>query len=313
MFQFLGLDFLSGPDALNPAPSAVDNITYTEISNAIFDHLNLSRDTSEFGNTTIPTQWTYDTILNATFNGTLNAGNLEYSIRQLDGIKIKRRLKPDIGEAYDAKDPRYRWLTLSFVKIDKVEDLNFAFNDFLNAWGVEYEYAFVPVVRGTEGKYIVDSIKSKFNGVFIGDSEQAFKFLYDVSYGSNLRKQQTGTFAPMGRQYPIVVANGISSYESGSVTGTVLNDSFEKDGKLDRLATVRKKNQIKDFLTNKRPKVLKDWNGNIWLVMVTEDVPVEYREGSGMGIPNVSFNWTEIGDVTNQEDLYDAGLVDTLE
>lgn len=313
MFQFLGYDFLSGPNALASAPSYTPKITRTGLRNAIFDHFNVTKDVKQFGDTKIPEVWTYDTILNATFNNTIGAGNLSYIASQLDGVKIKRRIKPGIGEVYNAADDRFKWVTIGFYEVNKIEDLSFTFNDFLNAWGVEYEYALVPVVGNTEGNYIVDSIVSKFNGVFVGDAEQAFKFLYNVSYGSNIRKQQTGTFTPMGRQYPIVVANGVSSYETGTVSSVVLDDNFETTGKIDKLATVRKKNKLKDFLTNKQPKILKDWNGQIWLIMVTEDVPIEYLEGSGMAVPKVSFNWTQIGDANSQQDLYDAGMIDEFD
>ena len=54
-------------------------------------------------------------------------------------------------------------------------------------------------------------------------------------------------------------------------------------------------------------------NGNIWLVMITNNVGVEYRQGSGMGIPQVNFGWTQIGDENNRQDLYDAGLIDFIE
>ena len=310
MLQFVGMDFFSGPDALNPAPSAVPNITSTELRNGIFDHLNLSYDTKLFGDTSIPTEWTYDTVLNAGFNGDAGAGNLEYAIKYVDSIKIKRRIKPG---AKVLNTSEQKWITLFDQKIETVEDLSFTFNDFLNAWGAEYDYALVPVVNGVEGRYIIASLLSKFNGVFIGDAEQSFKFLYEVSYGSNARKHQTGVFTPLGKQYPIIVANGVLSYESGSVSALVIDDGFEKTGVVDKDATVKKKTRLKNFLTNKKPKVLKDWNGNIWLVIVTDDVPIEYKEDSAMSIPKVTFNWSEIGDINSQDDLYNAGLIDALD
>ena len=154
---------------------------------------------------------------------------------------------------------------------------------------------------------------SKFNGVFIGDAKQAFNFLYDVQFSSNARNQQVGTFQPLGNKYPIIVANGVLSYESGSVSASVLNDDYEETGEVKKTEIVKKKNAIKDFLTNKKPKILKDWNGNIWLVMITDSIQVEYRNGSGMAIPQVSFNWNEIGDSTNKFDLYKSGLIDFIE
>lgn len=301
MFQFIGYDFFGGIDALNSAPSTVENITSTKLTNAIFDHFNVTRDTTLPTNMDIPDNWTYETILNAVFDGTTSAGNLDYMVEQIGGIKIKRRVKG-----------QFNWLTLSYVPISEVDDLAFTFNDFLNAYDTEYEYALVPVVNGVEGEYIIDEVLSKFSGVFIGDAYQSFKFLFDVNYTSNARNQQIGTFMPLGREYPIIVANGVLSYESGTFTGTILNDDFEQTGQINRAAIVAKKDAIKDYLTNKKPKILKDWNGNVWLVMIVDNVPVNYKVGSGMGIPQVQFNWVEVGKADNQQDLFDAGIVNIL-
>lgn len=301
MFQFIGYSFFSGPNALDSAPSTVENITGTELSNAIFDHFNVTRDTSIAPTMDKPLEWTYDTVLNADFDGNTNAGNLDYILQQISGIKIKRRIKG----AFD-------WLTLKYIDISSLEDLSFTFNDFLNGYNIEYEYAFVPVINGVEGEYIINNVLSKFNGVFIGDAEQVFKFLYGTNYTANSRNQQVGTFMPLGKEYPIIVANGVLSYESGTFTGTLLNDDFEQSGQIDRTAIVTKKNLLKDYLTNKKPKILKDWNGNIWLVMIINNIAVNYLQGSGMGIPQVQFNWIEVGKTDNQQDLYDNGIVDTL-
>ena len=301
MFQFIGYDFFGGIDALNSAPSTIENITSTKLTNAIFDHFNVTRDTALPTNMDIPDNWTYETILNAAFDGTTSAGNLDYMVEQIGGIKIKRRVKG-----------QFNWLTLSYVPISEVDDLAFTFNDFLNAYDTEYEYALVPVVNGVEGEYIIDEVLSKFSGVFIGDAYQSFKFLFDVNYTSNARNQQIGTFMPLGREYPIIVANGVLSYESGTFTGTILNDDFEQTGQINRAAIVAKKDAIKDYLTNKKPKILKDWNGNVWLVMIVDSVPVNYKAGSGMGIPQVQFNWVEVGKADNQQDLFDAGIVNIL-
>ena len=298
MFQFVGYNFYRDGDALNNALSNVNNITSTTLSNAIFDHFNITRNTSIDYSTVIPTEWDYDTILDAKFNGNLNGGNSDLLAGQISAIKIKRRIKGT-----------FEWLTLKTIPIDTFEDLTFSFIDRLNAYGVEYEYAFVPVIGGTEGNYILNTILSNFKGVFIGDAESSYKFLYGLSYGSNARNQQVGTFQPLGRKYPVIVANGLLSYESGSVTATILDDDYDKTGVFNRTAITQKKNILKDYLTNHKAKILKDWNGAIWLVIITGDVQVNYREGSGMGIPQVTFNWTQIGDANNQNDLYTNGVI----
>lgn len=298
MLQFVGYNFFADVNALDSAPSSADNITSTQLSNAIFDHFNVTKNTNTLFSTDIPANWDYDTILDASFDGVLNAGNVDFLVDQINAIKIKRRARGT-----------FNWLTLKTIPVNKIEDLIFVFNDFLNGYGITYEYALVPVLNDIEGNYIINSVFSQFNGVFIGDAEQTFKFLYDVEYGSNARNQQVGTFQPLGKQYPIIVANGLLSYESGSVSATILNDDYENTGIIDPDAIVQKKTIIKDYLTNKKAKLLKDFNGNVWLCMVTGNVQVTYRTGSAMSIPQIQFNWVQIGDANNQSDLYANGVI----
>lgn len=300
MFQFVGYSFFADQNALNQAPANVDAITSTQISNAIFDHFNVTQNTSTLVSTTIPTAWDYDTIMDAGFNGDINAGNVDFLVEEISAIKIKRRIQGT-----------FDWITLNTIPINSIDDLTFAFNDLLNVDYVTYDYALVPIMEDVEGDYIINSILSQFNGVFIGDYSTIYKFFYDVQYGTNARNQQIGTFQPLGNQYPIVIANGLLSYESGTVSATILNDDFEDTGVIDPPAIVKKKTTIKDFLTNKKAKILKDWRGNVWLCIVVDSPQVTYKTGSGMAIPQVQFNWVQIGDANNQADLYNNGILPT--
>ena len=249
MFQFLGYNFFSDGDCLNSAPSNVNNISNIRLSNAIFNHFNVTSNTSISSSTTIPTNWDYDTILNADFSGNLDAGNVDFLIEQISAIKIKRRVQ---GE--------FNWITLATIPINTIDDLTFAFNDLLNKSNTTYDYALVPMIENIEGQYIINSILSQFNGVFIGDSSTIYKFFYELKYSNNKRNQQVGIFEVLGKKFPVFVANGDLSYETGSVTATILNDDFGQTGIIDRTAITQQKDAIKDFLTNKKAKILKDLN-----------------------------------------------------
>lgn len=298
MLQFLNYNFFSDINALDNAPSNVESINNVKLTNSIFEHFNVTQNINTEVNTNIPTAWDYDTILDANFENNLNAGNVDFLVEQISAIKIKRRVQGT-----------FDWLTLATVPINSVNDLNFVFNDLLNKNGVQYEYAFVPIIENVEGNYIIDTVFSQFNGVFIGDAQNIYKFLYEVEYGSNSRNQQVGIFEVLGQQYPVFVANGALSYESGSVTATILNDDYEKTGVIDRIAITQQKDIIKDFLTNKKAKILKDWNSNEWLCIVNSNINVTYKSNYGMGIPSIQFDWTQIGDASNQQDLYKNGIL----
>ena len=36
---------------------------------------------------------------------------------------------------------------------------------------------------------------------------------------------------------------------------------------------------------------------------------VTYKSGSGMSVPQIQFNWVQIGDATSQTDLYNNGIL----
>lgn len=301
MFVGCGYNFCADKNALDAAPTNVNPITSVKLTSGIFDHWNLSRDVVDDYSSAIPTTWDYLTVMDANFNGDLNAGNIDFALSSIDGIKIKRR---KIGE--------FDWVTLSYVKSADI-GTGISFNDNIAQSETEYEYAFVPVVAGVEGNYISNTIGAKFDGVFICDAETIYRFYAGVEYGATEHVQKIGIFEPYGRQYPVVVSNGAINYEAGSFTGTVLADGYLKHGKLDAPAMIKERKVLLDFLTNKKPKILKDWNGNIWLVVISSSPSVSYQSNSGMALADVGAGYVEIGDPNNQSDLYNSGLVSEVE
>ena len=127
MIGFLGYNFCSDGNCLDPVPTSIDNITDTKLSNGIFDHWYLTADTSEPYPTTIPDQWDYSTIMDADFNGNVSAGNVDFTIAQITGFKIKRR----VAGTFD-------WVTLIELPVATPEDLKLSFNDNLNSNFVNY-------------------------------------------------------------------------------------------------------------------------------------------------------------------------------
>ena len=299
MFFLCGYDFCRDGNALNPSPLSPSVYKTVELTNGIFSHWNVTRDITSPYSPDEPTAWDYLTIMDANFNGTIEAGNVGYDLSQIEGIKVKRRKVDD-----------YNWITIKYIPVgDLEEDLAFSLNDNTAQNGIEYEYAFVPVVSGIEGNYITNTIKSNFDGVFICDKDIIYKFYAGVNYGTNQRVQKIGVFEPLGRKYPVVISNSLINYETGSFSGTVLPNDYLTNKDLDKLSMVQERKDLLDFLTNKQPKILKDWNGNIWLMIITGNPNVSFQRSSAMKIADVSADWTEIGDYNSQKDLYEAGFV----
>ena len=300
MIGFIGYNFYSDGNALDPTPTDINNITYTKIQNGIFDHFNVSRDTSFDYSSIIPTDWDINTLMNADFAGNVSAGNVGQLATGITSIRVKRIIKGT-----------FDWITIREILVSKPEDLSFVITDNLNAYNVEYEYAYVPVMEDVEGSYIIESILSKFEGVFICDVDTVFKFYAGVEYDGNDAVQQVGVFQPYNRKYPIIVSNSVMQYQTGGVGGWILPEDYEDTHVFDRSKIVKEKEVLLNFLMNKKPKILKDMNGNNWLVYFTGNPSVTYDNNYGQGMLKVSAQWTEVGDPNDKTDLYENGLIPT--
>lgn len=251
------------------------------------------------------------TVVNNACDGYISViSNLseEYD-ESITNILVKRQDVADVSGA---------WLTLYSQPITQASDMDFTFIDFLNQYGKTYKYALVPLLTQTqsgvevevEGGYTVsDEVQSVFDGVFIADSTGSQKCKANVGYGNVDMNQVVGSIMPIGAKYPIVITNSQNQYHNGSISGTIVPDDYYFNGNLSRIDMVNKRNELEQFLTNKRAKIIKDWNGNIWLVMIMDNVSCTFNNNYGMGIVNFSTNWVEVGDPTNQQDLQATGLI----
>ena len=300
MIGLVGYNFCADGNALDPTPTNINNITFTKVQNGIFDHFNVSRDTSFDYSSIIPADWDIDTWMNASFAGNTSAGNVAQVATGVTSIRVKRRIKGT-----------FDWITIREIPVTKPEDLSFVITDNLNAYNVEYEYAYVPMMEDVEGSYIIESILSKFEGVFICDVDTVFKFYAGVEYDTNDAVQQVGVFQPYNRKYPIIVSNSVMQYQTGGVGGWILPEDYEDTHVFDRSKIVKEKEVLLNFLMNKKPKILKDMNGNNWLVYFTGNPSVTYDNNYGQGMLKVSAQWTEVGDPNDKTDLYENGLIPT--
>lgn len=293
---FLGYNFLQDRYCWQPVPTNLTNIDDIKIENGIYDHFNITKDVDFPYITTYPGAWDLSTQVDADFNGNINAGNIDYIVSQISEIKVKRRKKGTFG-----------WYTLYDVPVNKRTDIDFVKYDYLAQNETEYEYAIVPVIGNIEGEYSINSIESQFYGVFLTDGKSSYKFKENTTYSNNERVHLTTVYEPYGSKYPIVISNGNINYDRGTVDGSVI--VFKAGEQLDRKGTVERLNKIKDFLGNPGAKILKDFNGNIWLVAMNDNSALTYYSEVGMGFASVSFNWSEIGEADSGQDLYNNNLI----
>lgn len=301
MFSFLGYNFVQDGNSLDIAPTSVNNVTTVQVQNGIFDHFHLTNNVTNDYSPIKNTEWAYLDIIVANFDGNINGGNVDFLLQYLTAIKVKRRIKGT-----------FNWVTLKTVSIKAFEDLNFAFNDYIAANNTDYEYALVPILNGAEGDYITNSITSQFKGVFICEKDSIYKFYAGVAYGTGKRVKKIGVFEPYGSKYPVIVANAKTNYYSNSISFTVLPLDYEKDRIMDRYEINKLTEEILNYITDNKAKIIKDWNNSIHLVYPSSEPNITYDNNWGMGKVDISFDYVEVGDANNEKDLMEFGLVEPV-
>ena len=89
-----------------------------------------------------------------------------------------------------------------------------------------------------------------------------------------------------------------------------VNRNFKnKDGQYDVDNGWKYREDINDFLTDGKPKILKNFEGKIWIIYILEDTIDETQKDHYQNVVT-SFDWNEAGDANNTADLYYNGFID---
>lgn len=267
------------------------NITNVVLKNGLYDNIYITSDV-EFSMTSTKPSWDYNTILGCDFDNNINGGNIDILLSEVDEIKIKRR-----------KYGTMKWIEIFSKKITQGIDFNFVYYDYFIPSEEKFEYAILPLLQGVEGEYYVSSISSSFNGVFISDINNSYSFYSGISFGDFTDNQSVGQYVPIGSKYPIIVRNSKNDYIQGSCSGDILGKDFNTTRQINRLDVVNERQELTSFLKNGKSKVLKDWNGNIWLIQIIDSPTISFNSSYGMGIASVGFSFVEQGKYDNEDDL----------
>lgn len=240
--------------------------------------------------------WRDDTLLFATFDGSLSGGNVEMIFDSGTSIKIKRK-------EYDA--PNSSYITILEKKINNIDDAAFVVYDNYAKAQTKYVYAACIVAPdGTEGALCEsDSVESSFCGVVICDTDCLYSSELETDYSFD-KNSIISTVNTLTSRYPYIIHNNLADFWSGSISGMwVERDCCEYN--LENQFKFRK--DFYDWLNNGNPKILKLDDGREWLVCVTGGIK-EHAEGHWLKVIT-SFDWTEIGNCDSSDDLYKCGLV----
>ena len=273
-------------------PTDIEDITYVSVSNQICDELFISKDANSF-NQSLPITWDSNTILDAKFENSLIAGNVSLTLAQLDNIRIKYR---EVNS--------YDWVIFSDIPIKVASDLIFTrFNRFCRA-NTTYEFSISTMLNGVEGSIMTNTIESNFDEFYIMEKDSGY-------HGINIeitptRNQTSSIITPLDGKYPVVIYNTEMNYDSLNVKGMfiqLVNNEFDKVG------AWKYRDSMKDFLLDKKSKIIKYSDGRCFLVAITDNVVEDSSQYNAEGYTLMDFVATEVGNYADTQMLYDAGLV----
>lgn len=169
-----------------------------------------------------------------------------------------------------------------------------------------YEYALVAVTGGIK-QYAENKGDSRvecfYEDVFLSDKDLDYKIRANAQMSNITVNNSNATLLPLNSKAPLVI-HGQGSYRTGTITGTIVAEDSLYDINMQKQDLL--KQELLSFLNNKRPKILKSLNGEILLVSITNNVELEPT--LAQGIFNISFNFTEIGELTSKN-LDKAGIL----
>ncbi|CAB1252351.1 conserved protein of unknown function [Ruminococcaceae bacterium BL-6] len=295
--MFLSYNALGGIHSADSAPVNINDINYLEIKNGIFDEIMATKDTS----ITLPISdvWDYNTLLHAKFQNNLLAGNIDFALKNISAIVTKVR-----------KYGEYKWINIFSNPITSETDLNFEnFYKYCKANTV-YQFALVPILdNGIEGNFNINSVKSEFGGIFIMESDRGFYTEMEASIPDRKRNRPHSLINVIDGKYPYVIYPSQNQYDTFTVNGYFCK--LNENGKYDPDNSFGYRDELMDFLSNGKPKFIKDSWGRAYIIAVDTNGIAE-QQNSYTSFVTTSFPATQIGDANNGEDLFDNGLIEEV-
>ena len=278
-------------------PAIVENVNSISITNAKFDEVYVDRytDIDLNGERT----WTYGTVFYAQFNGNLFAGNAEFTLSNIDTLRIKRRI---VGT--------FNWITFVEKPVTTIDDINITFKDTLAASNIPHEYVLVPVKNGIEGTYQSATITPIFDGLFIVGKDTIYHTFVNLNQYENLdyqRNFEISEIKPFDSKYPYIINNSLINYDTTTISTTfveLINSNFTIDWE----NGWRYREKLKDFLTDGKAKIIKDEYGQIKLCAISGTSISDTANGHWQNVIT-TFNVTQIGDINSSNDLYNNGFI----
>ena len=231
------------------------------------------------------------------FSKSCNANKSKIDLSAIDGLVIKK---------LDVQNSKAEWQTIYIRPVNKESNMNFEYIDYLCRTNRKYKYNIIPITNGIEtymdNEVLVNSV---FDGIYITDGRTQYGTILDID-SKYSRKTNTSTLEPINSRYPVSIKNGMLNYSTGSVTARFLELDNNCDIK-DLEHNYYYQEKIIDFLSESNVLVFKNYDGLMAIVTIDGEIsndPSDYSPA-----PKLSFNWTQIGDADDYEQLADYGFI----
>lgn len=293
--DIIGFDFIcdfTDVSSTGFSPMAVSNEDYTDVqvANAVVDGLYITKNT-DVPTDELQTEWDYDTIINANYNGNYRGGNIDFTVEETDFLRLKVKDKDG-----------YNWITLVEFPVETKDDLQISFVDRYRNSEQDLEYAIVPVTDNTEGNYSTAEVKSEFEGIVVAESDISYRaFAYDEVEVT--RNNSINYITTLSHKYPYSIINARYNYATGTISAGFY-PLVDNEIDLSYSGIIKYRETVVDFLTNGKPKVLKLDDGRSWIVNIDAGITIKPQSEAYY----IEFGFTQIGDSQSTEDLYNAGL-----
>ena len=268
-----------------------------------------------------PEHWSYKTLFVVNFDENLSGGNITHSTESVKGIKIKRKLPQETNW----KTIYYKQNISSSKDFDLVDEEGNQLVDFLEPNDTDIEYMYVPVFHsdeeGTEDIDInsrVVKVHSHFEAdVVVGRNDYDLMVGYPARLNPTFnyqRQRNNNAITTLGSKYPFVINNGLTDYYSGEMQAIFM--LLRDDCSLDIEGSDRYRDNLNTFLSNGKAKLIKTCEGQLFLVAINGAITNNsqgYYTGDNKlaNIVNTKFNWTQIGDALDINDLYDNNFINS--
>lgn len=267
------------------------------IGNGIFDELILCLDIEATYSTEVPESDT-SAVLFVTFNGTV-----DNEISSLNYTKALLQRKDDT---------MVTWWNIKEIDIPSSGFAQLEYDDYFIPSGVQQTYGLIIYKNDIPSKSYTVDIIPKWGRVFVSDKDESYKLNYAVVYSNGSQNIQNGVLMPIGAKYPIVIQNAVGNYKSGSLQFKVLGYKYDEERILDRNSITKQADDILMFLTNGKPKCIKDYNGQIVICRVINSPQISYDANWGNGIIIISFDWVEQTKYNEYDGMTELGLIDVV-